>query len=95
MSEALEDTTAILGMRRHDEKKRLTVAAFIIRLAQTDGNLDAAALRNRAVAALGGVAYSAALASSSTSRRKRSTRSRCANSSSTEKRAATSASNGN
>jgi hypothetical protein len=56
MSEALEETTGILGMR-DDEKKRQTVAMFIVRLAQEDGSLDAAALRDKAVAALGGVAY--------------------------------------
>jgi hypothetical protein len=60
MSEALEETTGILGMR-DDEKKRQTVAMFIVRLAQQDGNLDAAALRDKAVVALGGVAYTSAL----------------------------------
>jgi hypothetical protein len=57
MSKALEETTEILGMRG-DEIKRRTVAKFIIRLAQQDENLDTAALRDKAVAALGGVAYS-------------------------------------
>jgi hypothetical protein len=37
-----------------DEIKRQAVAKFIIRLAQEDGNLDAAALRDRAVAVFGG-----------------------------------------
>ena len=37
-----------------DEIKRAAVARFIIRLAQEDGNLDAAALRDRAVAVFGG-----------------------------------------
>ena len=56
MSRALEATIEILGMDG-DEAKRRDVARFIIRLAQEDFNLDAAALRDRAVAALGGVAY--------------------------------------
>jgi hypothetical protein len=37
-----------------DKIKREAVAQFIIRLAQEDGNLDAAALRDRAVAVFGG-----------------------------------------
>jgi hypothetical protein len=62
MGKALEETTEILGILG-DEKKRETVAKFIIRLAREDGELDATALRDRAVAALGGVAYSAVCAS--------------------------------
>ena len=58
MSRALEATTEILGIDG-DEAKRRDVARFIIRLAQEDGNLDAAALRDRTVTALGGVAYCA------------------------------------
>jgi hypothetical protein len=57
MSRALEETTEILGIRG-DEKERQAVARFIIRLAREDGDIDAATLRNRAVAALGGVGYS-------------------------------------
>jgi hypothetical protein len=56
MSKALEATTEILGIGG-DEKKRQTVARFIIRLVQEDGRLDGAALRDRAVAALGGADY--------------------------------------
>jgi hypothetical protein len=56
MNTALAETAQILGIER-DEKKREKVAKFIIRLATEDGTLDAAALRNRAVAALGGVEY--------------------------------------
>jgi hypothetical protein len=56
MSKALEGATEILGIAP-DGKQRQAVAKFIIRLAQEDGSLDAAALRDRAVAALGGVAY--------------------------------------
>ena len=56
MSKALEATTEILGVEG-DEAKRLAIAKFIIRLAREDGSLDAAELRDKAVAALGGVAY--------------------------------------
>jgi hypothetical protein len=66
MSRALEETTEILGISG-DEKKRQTVAKFIIRLAGEDDSLDAMALRERAVSALGGVAYSAVSGASQTS----------------------------
>jgi hypothetical protein len=56
MSKALEATVEILGIGR-DEAKRRGVAKFIIRLAREDDSLDAKALRDRAVEALGGVAY--------------------------------------
>jgi hypothetical protein len=58
MGKALEETTEILGISS-DEAKRRDVARFIIRLTQEDDNLDADALRDRAVAALGGIAYCA------------------------------------
>ena len=58
MSKALEATTETLGIGS-DEAKRQAVAKFIIRLAQEDESLDASALRDRAVAALGGAAYGA------------------------------------
>jgi hypothetical protein len=58
MGNALEATTEILGING-DETKRQTVAKFIIRLARDDRNLSAEGLRDRAVAALGGVAYRA------------------------------------
>jgi hypothetical protein len=58
MSRAFEATTEILGIGS-DEAKRRDVARFIIRLAQEDDSLDAAALRDTAVAALGGVTYCA------------------------------------
>jgi hypothetical protein len=67
MSRALEETTEILGIRR-DEKQRETVARFIINIAQRDGDLDATAMRDTAVAALGGVEYSAVCGASQTSR---------------------------
>jgi hypothetical protein len=56
MSTALEAAMEILGLGG-DEAKRGAVARFIIRLACEDGILDAAELRDKAVAALGGVAY--------------------------------------
>ena len=56
MGEAFKATTEILGIDS-DETKRQAIAKFIIRLAQDHGSLDAEALRDRAVAALGGVAY--------------------------------------
>jgi hypothetical protein len=59
MNRALTDTAEILGIGS-DENQRQVVAKFIIRLAREDDSLDAAELRDRAVAALGGVAYSAA-----------------------------------
>ena len=56
MSKALEATIEILGIEG-DEAKRQTVGRFIVRLAREDASLDAAELRDKALAALGGVAY--------------------------------------
>jgi hypothetical protein len=56
MSRALEATTEILGIEG-DEAKRQAAARFIIRLSREDNSLDAAEMRDKAVAALGGVAY--------------------------------------
>jgi hypothetical protein len=56
MSQALEATIEILGIEG-DEAKRQAVARFIIRLAREDNSRDAAELHDKAVAALGGVAY--------------------------------------
>ena len=53
MSNAFTAATEVLEIGG-DEIKRAAVARFIIRLAQEDGNLDAAALRDRAVAVFGG-----------------------------------------
>jgi hypothetical protein len=58
MGKALEETTEILGISSIEANRR-DVARFIIRLAQEDDSLGAAALRDRTVAALGGVAYCA------------------------------------
>ena len=56
MSKALEATTEILRIEG-DEAKRQAVARFIIRIAREDNSLHAADMRDKAVAALGGVAY--------------------------------------
>ena len=58
MSSALEATTEILGIGS-DEAKRQAVAKFIIRLAQEDGDIEVVALRDKALAALGGTTYCA------------------------------------
>jgi hypothetical protein len=58
MGKALEETTQVLGIEG-DENQRQTVARFITSIAQEDDSLDAAALRDRVFAALGGIAYSA------------------------------------
>jgi hypothetical protein len=52
MSEAFEAATEILGIGR-DEIKRRAVARSIIRLAREGCDLDATAMRDRAVAAMG------------------------------------------
>jgi hypothetical protein len=57
MSKALDGATEILGIAG-DEKQRQAVAKFIVRLAQEDRNLQAEAMRDRTVLALGGIAYS-------------------------------------
>jgi hypothetical protein len=57
MSRALVETTEILGIKG-DERKRQAVARVIVRLAGENASLDAATLRDRAVAALGGVGHS-------------------------------------
>ena len=54
-----------------DEIKRAAVAWFIIRLAQEDGNLDAAALRDRAVAVFGGPIFAVVIMSVTVSRSRR------------------------
>jgi hypothetical protein len=63
MSRALEETTQVLGMEG-DENQRQIVARFIVSIAQEDDSLDAAALRDRVFAALGGIAYSATIPAS-------------------------------
>jgi hypothetical protein len=56
MGQALQATTETLGIGS-DEVRRQAVARFLIRLAQEDGSLNATALRDKAIVALGGVAY--------------------------------------
>jgi hypothetical protein len=56
MGQALQATTETLGIGG-DELRRQAVAKFLIRLASEDGKLDAMILRDKAVVALGGVAY--------------------------------------
>ena len=58
MSQAVEETTRILGIKG-DERKRQAVAKLLIRLAQGNDSPDATTLRDQAVAALGGDAYGA------------------------------------
>ena len=58
MSKALEAATEALGIGSDDATRR-AVAEFIIGLAQEDDSLDAATLRDKALAALGDVAYCA------------------------------------
>ncbi|HZZ25602.1 MAG TPA: hypothetical protein VFE60_24965 [Roseiarcus sp.] len=53
MSNAFTAATEVLEIGG-DERKRQAIAQLIIRLSQEDGNLDAAALRHRAVAVFGG-----------------------------------------
>jgi hypothetical protein len=54
MGKAFEDAVAILGIEPRDETKRGAVARFIIHLAEIDGGLDSATLRDKVVMALGG-----------------------------------------
>jgi hypothetical protein len=63
MGKALEETTQVLGIEG-DENQRQIVARFIVSIAQEDDSLDAAALRDRVFAALGGIAYSATIPAS-------------------------------
>jgi hypothetical protein len=56
MGQAMKATTETLEIGSN-ETERQSVTKFLIRLAQEDENLDEIALRDRAVAALGGVAY--------------------------------------
>jgi hypothetical protein len=64
MSQALEATAQILSIEG-DEKQREIVAKFIIRTAGEEDSLDATALRDRVLAALGGVSYYENISSSS------------------------------
>jgi hypothetical protein len=61
MGKALEDAADVLGIGPSDETKREAVARFIIKLAEIDGGVDAASLRDKAVMALGGSIHLASL----------------------------------
>jgi hypothetical protein len=61
MGKALEDAADILGIGPSDETKREAVARFIIKLAEVDGGVDAASLRDKAVMALDGSIHLASL----------------------------------
>jgi hypothetical protein len=53
MTKAFDATTAAIGIGSNDEANRAMVARFILQLAEIDGGLDSASLRDRAVTALG------------------------------------------
>ena len=53
MAKAFEDVVAVIGLGPRDETKREAVARFILHLAEIDGGLDSATLRDKTVMALG------------------------------------------
>jgi hypothetical protein len=53
MANAFEEAIAVIGIGPQDETKREAVARFILHLAEIDGGLDSATLRDKAVMALG------------------------------------------
>jgi hypothetical protein len=53
MAKAFENAITVIGIDPQDEVKREAVARFIIKLAEIDGGVDAASLRDKAVMALG------------------------------------------
>jgi hypothetical protein len=61
MGKALDGALDILGIEPSDETKREAVARFIIKLAEIDGGVDEASLRDKAVMALGGSVHLASL----------------------------------
>jgi hypothetical protein len=61
MGKALDGAVDILGIGPDDEIKREAVARFIIKLAEIDGGVDEASLRDKAVMALGGSIHLASL----------------------------------
>jgi hypothetical protein len=54
MTKAFDDAVAIIGLDPRDDAKREAVARFILHLAEIDGGLDSATLRDKAIMALGG-----------------------------------------
>jgi hypothetical protein len=61
MGTALDGAVDILGIGPSDETKREAVARFIIKLAEIDGGVDEASLRDKVVMALGGSIHFASL----------------------------------
>jgi hypothetical protein len=61
MGKALDGAVDILGIEPRDETKREAVARFIIKLAEVDGGVDEASLRDKAVMALSGSIHLASL----------------------------------
>ena len=61
MEKALDGAVDILGIGPSDETKREAVARFIIKLAEIDGGVDEASLRDKVVMALGGSIHFASL----------------------------------
>jgi hypothetical protein len=61
MGKAFEDAVAILNIGPPDETKREAVARFIFHLAEIDGGLDSATLRDKVVVALGGSTHIASM----------------------------------
>ncbi len=54
MAKAFDDAVAVIGIGPCDDPKREAVARFILHLAEIDGGLDPAKLRDKTVMALGG-----------------------------------------
>jgi hypothetical protein len=54
MTKAFDDAVGVIGIGPGDETKREAVARFILHLAEIDGGLDSATLRDKAIMALGG-----------------------------------------
>jgi hypothetical protein len=61
MGKALDGALDILGIEPGDETKREAVARFIMKLAEIDGGVDEASLRDQAVMALGGSVHLASM----------------------------------
>ena len=57
MGKAFEDALAVLAIRPRDQIRREAVARFIIHLAEIDGGVDAATMRDKVVVALGGATH--------------------------------------
>ncbi len=53
MTQAFDEAIVAMSVDAEDETKRGTVARFIFHLAEIDGGLDSAALRDKTIMALG------------------------------------------